>query len=138
MQGADFETAILNIIRRDDRFDPQAYIFLKDALDFTQKRAVDSGHSETNHVSGRELALGFRDLALQDFGPMASTLMGEWGLTSTRNIGEMVFQLIEERMFGKQEDDKLEDFEDIYDFEDAFVLPFTPSSRRPTTGAETD
>ena len=129
MQPAQFEHAIENIVRRDSRFDPQAFLFLKDALDFTLKRAAEDNDGQPRHVSGRELLLGFRDLALQEFGPMAHTLMGEWGLECTRNVGEMVFHLIEEQMFGKQDSDTLEDFEDIYDFEEAFAAPFIPQAR---------
>jgi uncharacterized repeat protein (TIGR04138 family) len=129
MQAAQFEHAVENILRRDSRFDPHAFLFLKDSLDFTLKRAAEENRGKARHVSGRELVSGFRDLALQEFGPMASTLMAEWGLTETRQIGEMVFMLIEEQMFGKQESDTLEDFVDVFDFHEAFVLPYTPKKR---------
>ena len=126
MQAAQFEHAIESILKRDKRFDPHAYLFLKDALDFTLKRAAESNDGKSRHVSGQELLLGFRDLALQEFGPMAGTLMTEWGLTCSRNIGEMVFLLIEEQMFGRQETDTIDDFVDVFDFEEAFVTPFVP------------
>lgn len=129
MQAAQFEHAVENILKRDSRFEPHAYLFLKDSLDFTLKRAAEDNDGQARHVSGRELLLGFRDLAIQEFGPMSSTLMAEWGLTETRNIGEMVFHLIEEQMFGKQDTDNLEDFVDVFDFHEAFVLPYTPKSR---------
>ena len=126
MQAAQFEHAIESILKRDKRFDPHAYLFLKDSLDFTLKRAAESNHGQARHVSGQELLFGFRDLALQEFGPMSGTLMAEWGLTSSRNIGEMVFLLIEEQMFGRQDSDTIEDFENVFDFQDAFVAPFLP------------
>lgn len=128
MQTAQFEHAIEKILNKDSRFEPQAYLFLKEALDFTLKRASEDSEGKNRHVSGTELLFGFRDLALQEFGPMAQTLMEEWGLSSTRNIGEMVFHLIDEQMFGKQESDTLEDFEDVYDFGDAFTKPFEPEN----------
>lgn len=129
MQAAQFEHAVENIVRRDSRFDPLAYMFLKDALDFTLKRAAEQNKGQARHVSGKELLIGFRDLALQEFGPMASTLMSEWGLSCTRDIGEMVFLLIEEQMFGKQDTDTLDDFVDVFDFQEAFVTPYTPKGR---------
>jgi len=129
MQAAQFEHAVENILKRDSRFEAHAYLFLKDSLDFTLKRAEEDNQGKARHVSGRELLLGFRDLALQEFGPMSSTLMAEWGLTETRNIGEMVFHLIEEQMFGKQDSDTLDDFVDVFDFHESFVVPFTPKSR---------
>ncbi|MCU0796123.1 MAG: hypothetical protein MUF31_09330 [Akkermansiaceae bacterium] len=129
MQPAKFEHAIESILRRDSRFDPQAYLFLKDALDFTLKRAAEANSGRARHVTGSELVAGFRDLALQEFGPMASTLMQEWGLGETRHIGEMVFHLIDEQMFGKQDSDRIEDFENLFDFRRAFEDPFTPRAR---------
>jgi uncharacterized repeat protein (TIGR04138 family) len=132
MQAAQFEHAVENILKRDSRFDPHAYLFLKDSLDFTLKRVAEGNQGQTRHVSGSELVLGFRDLAIQEFGPMASTLMSEWGLTKTRQLGEMVFLLIEEQLFGKQDTDTLDDFVGVFDFHEAFVLPYTPKNRRPT------
>ena len=130
MQAAQFEHAIDNIVARDRRFDPQAYLFLKDALDFTLKRAAEGNGGAARHVTGQELVEGFRDLALQEFGPMASTLMEVWGIRSSRHIGEMVFHLIDEQMFGRQDSDSLDDFDGVIDFDDAFVAPFQPKAGR--------
>ena len=130
MKALQFEQAVESIIKRDKRFDPLAYLFLKEALDFTLKRAADGNDGESRHVTGTELCLGFRDLAVQQFGPMAGTLMTEWGLRETSNIGEIVFHLIEEQMFGKQDSDTMDDFEAVYDFDDAFVVPFQPKRKR--------
>lgn len=130
MHAPQYEQAVEAILKRDKRYDPLAYLFLKDALDFTLKRATEANGGEPRHVSGSELCEGFRDLALQEFGPMASTLMAEWGLRETRDIGEMVFHLIEEQMFGKQESDTIEDFVGVFDFDTAFVEPFLPTGSR--------
>ncbi len=134
MQAPQFEHAVESILKRDKRYDPLAYLFLKDALDFTLKRATEANGGEPRHVSGSELCEGFRDLALQEFGPMASTLMSEWGLRESRDIGEMVFHLIEEQMFGKQDSDTLEDFVGVFDFDDVFVSPFLSRGSRQCAG----
>ncbi len=126
MKALQFEQAVESILKREKRYDPLAYLFLKDALDFTLKRAADSNGGEPRHVSGGELCHGFRDLALQEFGPMAGTLMIEWGLRESSDIGEMVFHLIDEQMFGKQDSDTKDDFASAYDFDEAFVKPFQP------------
>ena len=129
MKALQFEQAVESILKREKRYDPLAYLFLKDALDFTLKRAADSNGGEPRHVSGSELCHGFRDLALQEFGPMAGTLMIEWGLRESSDIGEMVFHLIDEQMFGKQDSDTKDDFAGAYDFDEAFVKPFQPKKR---------
>jgi uncharacterized repeat protein (TIGR04138 family) len=130
MKAQQFEHAVEAIFKRDKRYDPLAYLFLKEALDFTLKRAAEGNHGEPRHVSGGELCQGFRDLAVQQFGPMAGTLMTEWGLRGTSDIGEIVFHLIEEQMFGKQDSYTREDFAQVYDFDDAFIVPFQPKQRR--------
>jgi uncharacterized repeat protein (TIGR04138 family) len=129
MKALQFEQAVESILKREKRYDPLAYLFLKDALDFTLKRAADDNGGEARHVTGTELCHGFRDLAVQEFGPMAGTLMIEWGLRESSDIGEMVFHLIDEQMFGKQDSDTKEDFAAAYDFDEAFVKPFQPKMR---------
>src|SRR5690606_3774972 len=105
MQAMHFEQSVVSILKRDKRFDPHAYFFLKDALDFTLKRIAETNGGQARHVSGPELLTGYRDFALEQFGPMASTLMKEWSIRKCQDVGDMVFHLIEEQVFGKQESD---------------------------------
>lgn len=126
MQALPYEHAIEAIVKRDPRFHPQAYIFLKESLDFTLKKISDENNGHARHVTGGELLLGFRDLALDQFGPMAATLFSEWGLRQCSDVGDMVFLLIEEQVFGKQDSDTKEDFSDVYSFHEAFVAPYLP------------
>lgn len=121
-----FTSAVLDITARDSRFDREAYAFVRDALDFTVKRK-SRGCSETReHVSGQELLAGLREFALQQFGPMVPTVFEYWGIKTTGDVGRIVFNLIEVGIFGKTDRDTLEDFEDGFDFQDAFVAPFRP------------
>lgn len=137
MNDEAFENAVNQILQRDRRFDPMAYFFLKDSLDFTVKRLA-GGETRTRyrHVTGSELLAGFRDHALDQFGPMASTLMQEWGVRESGHIGEMVFHLIDEQVFGKQESDRKEDFSNSFNLTDELTAPFLPSTRvnRPRGG----
>ncbi|MEI7953962.1 MAG: Minf_1886 family protein, partial [Verrucomicrobiota bacterium] len=128
MQAIQFEQAVAAILQRDKRFDPHAYFFLKDALDFTLKRIAEANGGQARHVSGPELVAGLRDLALEQFGPMAATLMNEWGVRQCGDIGDMVFHLIEEQIFGKQESDRPEDFSGNFDLEESLRIPFIPQS----------
>ncbi len=142
MQAMQFEQSVVSILKRDRRFDPNAYFFLKDALDFTLKRSSDSNGGLSRHVTGPELLAGFRDHALEQYGPMASTLMNEWGLKRCQDVGDMVFHLIEEQVFGKQDSDKKEDFSEVFDFQESLTGPFLPkqriaTGRRPAHGRRT-
>ena len=129
MQAVQFEESIANILKRDTRFDVQAYFFLKEALDFTLKRIAEDNEGQARHVSGPELLNGFRDCALEQFGPMASTLMAEWGVHRGEDVGDMVFYLIEEQVFGKQESDSHQDFADVMDLLKELQEPFLPKSK---------
>ena len=132
MQAKQFEQSVVSILKRDKRFDPHAYFFLKDALDFTLKRVAETNSGQVRHVSGPELLAGFRDYSLEQFGPMASTLMNEWGVRKCQDVGDMVFHLIEEQVFGKQDSDTPEDFSEVFDFEESLVKPFLPRHKDAT------
>lgn len=128
----EFEESVLAILRREAKYDGQAYFFLKDALDFTLKRFSEGGHGPGRHVDGEELLAGFRDHAVEQFGPMAATLMEEWGVRECPDVGEMVFQMIEEQIFGKQESDKPDDFAGSFRLLDSMREPFLPKAGRKT------
>jgi len=137
MQPTQFMDAVHAVILRDPRYDIGAYYFLKDALDFTVKRVMDGNEGEHRHVSASELIYGFRDLALQEFGPMASTLMNEWNLKTCNDIGVMVFLLIEEGAFGKQDSDTPEDFSSIFNLIESLDSPFLPKQPKTTSQSST-
>jgi len=124
MKNLPFKLAAESIFKRDQRYAPRAYVFLREVLDFTLKQAAKSHGYPVRNVTGAEFCIGFRDLAIQQFGAKAGHLMSEWGLHETADIGEMVFNLIEEEIFSKQDSETRQDFATIYDFNDAFVVPF--------------
>ena len=129
-----FDQSVSKATSRDPRYAADAYNFLKEALDYTIRVAVKSRGKEPGHVSGPELCRGVRDYAIQQFGPMVPTLFEAWGINTTRDIGEMVFNLIAAGAFSKSEADRVEDFEGVFDFDDAFVTPFQPSQGRNLNG----
>lgn len=133
MQAMQFEQSVMSILKRDKRFELEAYVFLKEALDFTLKRVAESNGGQPRHVSGPELLAGFRDAALDQFGPMAATLMKEWGVRKCGDVGDMVFHLIEEQVFGKQDSDCKEDFSEIFDVDEALRAPFLPKKPQSVT-----
>lgn len=75
------------------------------------------------HVTGKQLCLALRDLALQRWGMLARTVLESWGVRSTRDFGRIVFAFIEHGLMQKQPSDCLEDFDRVYDFDDAFPTP---------------
>jgi uncharacterized repeat protein (TIGR04138 family) len=83
------------------------------------------------HVAGPELLEGVRQYALKEFGPMVVTVFSSWGINCCEDIGHMVFNLIGAGIFGKTEEDSMEDFKSVYDFDEAFVKPFAPEKPLP-------
>jgi uncharacterized repeat protein (TIGR04138 family) len=134
MQKPSFHETLDQLVARDPRYTPEAYGFLREALEFTQKKRRKSRAAST-HVSANELLEGFREYSLQQFGPMGLTVLEHWGVRSTGDVGRMVFNLIEAGIFGRAEDDRIEDFENGFSFEEAFLEPFRPDGNRPARPA---
>jgi uncharacterized repeat protein (TIGR04138 family) len=126
MQKIGFAEALDSIVASDLRYQRDAYAFLRDALDFTTKQQKKIKGVSVRHVTGPELLDGMRKYALKEFGPMVITVFDNWGIHSCEDIGNMVFNLIGSGVFGKTEEDSIEDFKNVYDFKEAFVKPFAP------------
>ena len=136
MQNPDFSEIVTLICKEDPRFDRRAYDFVRLGLDHTVKelRKKDAARAEkSRHVTGPELLEGLRVYALDQFGPLAKTVLNTWGVRRCRDFGDIVFNLIEYNVFSKTDNDRREDFSDIFEFDDAFVKPFQPA--RPPRGA---
>ncbi len=115
-QSSLFADEVLQRLKeRHPRFHETSYLFVLSAL----HRVLESV-GEARHVSGRELAEGVRDLALDRYGPMARTVLEHWGIESTADVGRIVFALVDCGVLIKQEQDSPDDFEAIYDFDEAF------------------
>jgi uncharacterized repeat protein (TIGR04138 family) len=116
MNSSVLDEQVMDRLReRHPRYHETAYVFVLSALHY-----VLSGLPEPRHITGRELAEGLRDLALERFGPMARTVLEFWGIRRTADMGELVFALVDCGILIKQEDDAPEEFENVFDFEEAF------------------
>ena len=133
MQSVDFEGELNRIVEKDSRYDREAYVFLRQALDFCQKthlkdrrkgRAVEV--LAENHVSVAKLLDGIREYALQEYGPMAMMVLNSWGINSCADFGEIVFKMVEHRLLSVTEQDTREEFAKGFDFFEAFRAPFKP------------
>ena len=128
MLALTFQDAILEAVKNDPRYHPQAYEFVREALHAAVKH-FRSGQ-EDQHVSGQEVLEGVRLYALAEYGPMSLTLLTQWGLNRGEDVGNVVYNLIETGYFGRNDGDSLEDFSGGYDFTEAFSAPFQPQSHR--------
>jgi len=149
MHTCNFDDTVEQIVAKDARYHRDAYQFVRESLDYTQKAGPKSGkqegrqssdsrkarEGEEQHVTGQQLLDGIRGYALQTYGPMTLTVFHEWGIRRCEDFGEIVFNMVEHNLLGKTESDSRDDFKGGYDFEEAFRKPFLPldrSSGQPT------
>jgi uncharacterized repeat protein (TIGR04138 family) len=127
MKKVNFQEALAGILDRDPRYAEDAYHFVREALDFTIKLLEKPLEGPGRHVSGQELLEGIRQYALREFGPMALRVLNYWGVRSSEDFGEIVFNMVGAGILGKTEEDRKEDFAGGLDFESAFAKPFRPT-----------
>jgi uncharacterized repeat protein (TIGR04138 family) len=129
MHKQNFAESVEEICKADPRYDRDAYVFVREGLDFTLKSLKK--HTLTNpvqrHVSGQELLAGLRQHTLNEFGPMAKTVLEYWGIRRCEDFGEIVFNMVERGVLGKTENDSRADFRGGFDFDEAFVHPYRPT-----------
>ena len=110
-------------------YPPEAFEFVREGLAHTVKlvhgdAAAHAGEGQfddaSRHVSGQQLCLGLRDYALRKYGMMALTVLHRWGVRRTDDFGRIVFAMIDAGLMRKTDQDSLEDFQGVFDFEEAF------------------
>jgi uncharacterized repeat protein (TIGR04138 family) len=111
-----FFDLVEQICGRDKRYKADAYEFVLQGLGFTQNKLKRQAH-----VTGKELALGLRDYAIEQYGALAQQVLSHWGISQTQDFGEIVYNMIEKKLLSKSEEDYLADFNSVYDFQPAFA-----------------
>jgi uncharacterized repeat protein (TIGR04138 family) len=126
--------SIAELLRRDRRYHFDAYAFVFEALNYAQEKMGlgsegeidpdDPDEQPRRHVTGQQLCEAMRRYAHQQYGYLAKQVLNHWGVTSTSDFGEIVFNLIEIGSLRKTADDRREDFDEVFDFDEAFQHSF--------------
>lgn len=111
----DFGDRVDEVVKKDPRYKPQSYAFVMGALDYTLRKL-----EKPMHISGRELLRGIKELAKEEFGPTAKLVLEHWGIKNTEDFGNIVFNLVEAGIVSKTEEDRVEDFKEVFDFTEEF------------------
>jgi uncharacterized repeat protein (TIGR04138 family) len=111
----------------------RAAMFPEDAFEFVRdglKHTVQALHgpacsapptaAERRHVSGQQLCMGLRDLAIQRWGLLAPTVLKKWGLTRTEDFGTIVYAMIDRCELRSSDNDSMDDFRGVFDFDEVF------------------
>jgi len=139
----DLSRDLAELLEEDSRYHVAAYEFIFHALHYAQTvlhmgserpseptglpaEEEDDEESEKpqRHVTGQELCEAVRQFALREYGYMAKTVLNSWGIHTTGDFGEIVFNLIRFGRMRKTREDRREDFDDVYDFDTAFRRQF--------------
>ena len=149
----DMEQAIAQLARTDRRYAIEAYYFVYEALHFGQTAlglgAAPPSEGEASaakpagkpggktpgkgkaaaqrverHLTGQQLCEAIRQFAWQQYGFMAKSVFNHWGVRKTGDFGEIVYNLISVKCMGKSPDDRQEDFNDVYDFDEGLVQSY--------------
>jgi uncharacterized repeat protein (TIGR04138 family) len=118
---------VQQILSRDGRYALEAYEFVLDAWQHTQRllgKPAPKGkqvESPERHVSGRQLLEGIRDLVLREYGLLARTVLARWGVHRTDDFGDIVFNLIDADLMSKTDEDDRADFHAVYDLDEALT-----------------
>ncbi|WP_435011224.1 Minf_1886 family protein [Tundrisphaera lichenicola] len=122
---------LAGVLARDPRYSIHAYAFIFEAIEHTKslkKRAQAKSRgrrpTRSRHVTGRELCEGARLLALSHYGLLAKAVLNQWGIRSTSDLGEIVFNLIASGDLEKSPTDSRGDFDHVFDFEEALRRDF--------------
>ncbi len=107
------------LVRDNPRYPREAYEFISEALAYTARHYKRDGH-----VSGQELCHGCRLLAVDRFGYMARVVLESWNIRRTDDFGRLVYAMIEAGLLRKTEQDSLQDFGGVFDFDEAFDKDF--------------
>jgi len=140
---------ILQLVREDDRYRPDAYQFVREALAYGQQSLGLGTEAESEdedsepgfvddpddyrldrHVTGQELCQAIRRYAVEQYGMMAKVVLNSWGVFTTGDFGEIVYNLIRVGRMRKSKTDSRADFNNVYDFDEAFEHNFVITARR--------
>lgn len=117
--------------RDDGRYHVKALKFVFEGLTETIDRIrKEEGIGDVpRHVTGQELAWGLAEIASKRWGRLAGMVLRQWGVRTTRDFGEIVYLMIENEWMTRQDTDSIDDFNDVYDFEEVFEKGYTFSVR---------
>ena len=107
------------IAAQDGRYAAKALRFVFEGLSATiekiQQEQADEEESP-RHIGGQELAWGLAESAKKRWGRLAKMVLEYWGVRTTRDMGEIVYLMIENEWMTSKESDRIEDFDGVFDF----------------------
>ncbi len=104
------------LARLSGKYPVQAFMFVREGLQYTIHKSGKISSEGNNHITGKQLCFGLRDYAISKWGMLALTVLKQWNITRTRDFGNIVFMMVEAGWMAKTDEDKIEDFDNVFDF----------------------
>jgi uncharacterized repeat protein (TIGR04138 family) len=101
----------------------EAFVFVREGLNYAVNHVHEDPEAlaeEDRHITGQQLCLGLRDLAIDKYGMLAPAVLEHWRIRRTGDFGRIVFAMIDAGLMTKTSRDSLDDFHGVYDFDEAF------------------
>ena len=101
----------------------EAFEFVQMGLSHTQECRFEETvglPEDERHVSGPELCIGLRDFAIDQYGMLAPSVLRSWHIERTDDFGRIVFAMVDHGLMSKTDEDSLDDFRGVFDFDEAF------------------
>ena len=122
-----FPIEFIQLLRDDQRYKAEAYQFVGEALNYAQETRQDESPPQEkteSHLTGQQLCDVIRLYALEQYGLLAQSVLNSWGVFETSDFGEIVYNLIRIGRMKKSDDDRREDFNEVYAFDVALNQGF--------------
>ncbi len=134
------------LTHQDPRYRVEAYYYILETLDFArtqlqlgrhaasesvpgqeaqEEEAADEPEELPSHITGQELCEALRIRAIWMFGFMAKTVLNRWGIRSTADVGEIVYNMVRNQKIRVTAEDSQDDFLEVYDFQKVFCDDFS-------------
>lgn len=125
------EKRIRTLALRDGRYSLEAFRFLFESLERAIRLAgKEEAEGTERHLTGREVLAGMRAQGGDLFGPLAAQVWRSWGVRTTLDWGRIVFLLVDEGMLNRRDCDTIDEFRDVFDFDETFVQEYRPTVPR--------
>ena len=106
-----FTQAVCRIVENDKRYHLSAYEFISGAVSYTIHKTDRAKNPRgSRHISGQELVAGALAYALEQFGPLAPDVLEDWGIAEGRDIGNIVYNMIQVELLSASPEDYRSDF----------------------------
>lgn len=133
MSTHEIQIDLKDIMEKAGGYSPLCFAFIRDGLAHTVEMVHGNANDETllglglgdesRHVTGHELCIGLRDFAIDRYGMLAKSVLNKWGIYETRDMGNIIFAMVDAGLMRTTQEDTIEDFIDVYDFDDVFNDP---------------